>query len=100
MIKEDVIKKIVQKTGISKLDVQLIIEAYFSVTKAAMIEGNNIYIRGFGSFVNKKKAKRVARNIQQNKAMVVSEHYAPSFKPSKIFVNQVKNSKKVSMANR
>lgn len=64
-----------------------------------MAEGNNIYVRGFGSFVNKKRKKKIARNISKNTAIVIDEHYIPSFKPSKVFVEKIKSSRKVQEVN-
>ena len=96
MTKADVINEIADKTGIDRLDVQASIEAFFSVVKNSMAEGENIYVRGFGSFVNKKRAKKIARNISTNTAIIIDEHHIPSFKPSKVFVEKIKNSKKVS----
>ncbi|MGL1888459.1 MAG: integration host factor subunit beta [Reichenbachiella sp.] len=95
MTKADVINEIAEKTGIDRLDVQASVEAFFSVVKTSMAEGENIYVRGFGSFVNKKRAKKIARNISQNTAMVIDEHYIPSFKPSKVFVEKIKTSEKI-----
>jgi len=60
-----------------------------------MADGENIYVRGFGSFVNKKRARKVARNISKNTAIVIDAHYIPSFKPSKMFIEKIKNSNKV-----
>jgi DNA-binding protein HU-beta len=60
-----------------------------------MADGENIYVRGFGSFVNKKRAKKIARNISKNTAIIIEEHYVPSFKPSKVFINKIKKSSKV-----
>jgi DNA-binding protein HU-beta len=60
-----------------------------------MTEGKNVYFRGFGSFVIKKRAKKIARNISKNTAMVIDEHYIPSFKPAKTFVDKVKKSETV-----
>jgi DNA-binding protein HU-beta len=57
-----------------------------------MVDGKNVYFRGFGSFVIKKRAKKIARNISKNTAMVIDEHYIPSFKPAKTFVDKVKRS--------
>lgn len=91
--KQDVINEIAEKTGIDKSDVQVSVEAFFSVVKNSMAGGENIYVRGFGSFVNKKRAKKIARNISKNTAIVIEEHFVPSFKPSKIFVEKIKNSK-------
>lgn len=92
MTKADVIAEIAEKTGIDKADVTQTLESFFTVVKQSLTEGENIYVRGFGSFINKKRAKKVARNISQNKAMVIDEHFIPSFKPAKIFVEQVKAS--------
>ncbi len=96
MTKADVISEIADKTGIDKGDVTASIEAFFSVVKGSMAEGKNIYVRGFGSFVNKKRAKKIARNISKNTAIVIDAHYVPSFKPSKVFVEKIKSSNKVS----
>jgi DNA-binding protein HU-beta len=93
--KADVIAEIADKTGIDKADVSVTVEAFFNVVKSSMAEGENIYVRGFGSFVNKKRAKKIARNISKNTAIVIDEHYVPSFKPSKVFTNKIKNSSKV-----
>ncbi|MCU0400256.1 MAG: integration host factor subunit beta [Algoriphagus sp.] len=90
-----VITKISDKTGIQKDDVTQAIEAFFKVVKDSMAEGENIYVRGFGSFINKKRAKKIARNISKNTAIVIDEHYIPAFKPSKVFVEKIKNSKKI-----
>ncbi len=95
MTKAEVITKISDKTGIQKDDVTQTVEAFFKVVKDSMVEGENIYIRGFGSFINKKRAKKIARNISQNTAIVIDEHYIPAFKPSKVFVERVKQSDKI-----
>ncbi len=95
MTKAEVINEISEKTGIDKTDVQITVEAFFTVVKNSMAEGENIYVRGFGSFVNKKRAKKIARNISKNTAIVIDEHYIPSFKPSKVFIEKIKDSKKI-----
>jgi DNA-binding protein HU-beta len=95
LTKAEVITEIADKTGVNKADVSSIIEGFVSVVKNSMIEGNNVYVRGFGSFVNKKRARKVARNISKNTAIIIEEHYIPSFKPAKVFVNKIKTSKKV-----
>ena len=95
MTKADIINEISDKTGIDRLDVQDTVEAFFSVVKNSMANGDNIYVRGFGSFINKKRAKKIARNISKNTAMVIEEHYIPSFKPSKVFVEKIKSSDKI-----
>lgn len=99
MTKADVINQIAEKTGIDKADVTTTVETLFAVVKDSMAEGKNIYVRGFGSFVNKKRAKKIARNISKNTAIVIDEHYVPNFKPSKVFVEQIKTSDQVKAAN-
>lgn len=94
MTKADVIAEISEKTGIEKADVSTTVEAFFSVVKDSLAEGENIYVRGFGSFINKKRAKKVARNISKNTAIIIDEHYVPSFKPSKIFTEKIKSTVK------
>lgn len=98
MTKAEVISEISEKTGIDKSDVQVTVEAFFNVVKTSMADGENIYVRGFGSFVNKKRAKKIARNISKNTAIVIDEHFIPSFKPSKTFVEKIKNSDKVKLS--
>ena len=94
MTKAEVIAEITDKTGIEKNDVTATVESFFQVIKESLAEGENIYVRGFGSFVNKKRARKVARNISKNTAMIIDEHYIPSFKPSKVFVEKIKTSVK------
>ena len=77
---------------VDKDQILAVVEAFFEVIKTSMQKGENIYMRGFGSFVNKKRARKVARLITQKKPLVVDAHYIPSFKPSKIFLDMVKNS--------
>ncbi len=95
MTKADVINQISEKTGIDKADVSASVAAFFNIVKTNMANGHNIYVRGFGSFINKKRKKKIARNISRNTAIVIDEHFVPSFKPAKIFVNKIKNSEKV-----
>ncbi len=98
MTKADVIAEISEKTGIDKADVTQSLETFFSVVKDSLAGGEPIYVRGFGSFINKKRARKVARNISKNTAMVIDEHFIPSFKPAKVFVEQVKTSDKAKIA--
>jgi DNA-binding protein HU-beta len=93
--KAEVIAEITDKTGLEKADVTATIEKFFEVIKDSMEEGESIYVRGFGSFINKKRAKKVARNISKNTPILIEEHFIPSFKPSKQFVKKIKDSKKL-----
>ncbi|TLV00631.1 HU family DNA-binding protein [Dyadobacter luticola] len=95
MTKADVIAQISEKTGVDKGDVQQTLESFFTVVKDSLSEGENLYVRGFGSFINKKRAKKVARNISKGTSMIIDEHFVPSFKPAKVFVEQVKESDKL-----
>ncbi|MFN4082067.1 MAG: HU family DNA-binding protein [Bacteroidia bacterium] len=92
MTKAEIITEISLKTGIEKNQVQEVVESFFKVVRNNMTDGRNIYFRGFGSFIIKKRAKKIARNISKNTAMVIDEHYIPSFKPAKTFVDKVKKS--------
>ena len=98
MTKAEIIAEIATKTGIEKGDVQETVEAFFKVVKNSMVGGENVYVRGFGSFIVKKRAKKTARNISKNTAIIVPEHFVPSFKPAKIFVDKVKIGNKSKIA--
>ena len=100
MTKAEIITEISTKTGIEKVDVQETVEAFFKVVKSSMVGGENVYVRGFGSFVVKKRAKKTARNISKNTAIIIPEHFVPSFKPAKTFVEKVKTGNKASKASK
>ena len=91
MRKADLVANIADKTGIAKVDVLVSLESFFREVKGSLAEGENVYIRGFGSFVVKKRAKKIGRHIKENKAIEIPEHFIPAFKPAKIFVEQVKD---------
>ncbi|PWJ44893.1 HU family DNA-binding protein [Sediminitomix flava] len=99
MTKAEVITEIANQTGIDKAEVTRTVETFFKVVKNRMADGENIYVRGFGSFVNKKRASKIGRDISKNKAIKIDAHYIPSFKPSKAFVEKVKKSDRVWLAN-
>ena len=90
MRKSDLINNISDKTGIPKVDVLVTVESLIKEIKTNIAKGENIYIRGFGSFITKKRAAKIGRNIKKNVAVHIPEHYIPAFKPSKEFVNEVK----------
>lgn len=91
MRKADLVNAISEKTGVAKVDVLVTLEELFKEIKSTMTKGENVYIRSFGSFVIKRRAKKVGRNIKKGKAIEIPEHYIPSFKPAKIFTDHVKN---------
>ena len=90
MRKADLVSNISESTGVAKVDVLVTLEAFFTQVKNSLKEGENVYVRGFGSFIIKKRAKKIGRNIKQNKAIEIPEHYIPAFKPAKVFVEEVK----------
>jgi DNA-binding protein HU-beta len=90
MRKADLVASISEKTGVPKVDVLVTLEMFFKEVKNSLADGENVYIRGFGSFVIKKRAKKIGRHIKKNEAIEIPEHFIPSFKPAKIFVEQVK----------
>jgi len=91
MRKSDLINQISEKTGIPKVDVLVTLETMFKEVKENLANGQNIYIRGFGSFITKKRAAKIGRNIKMNIAVQIPEHFIPAFKPAKEFVNEVKS---------
>ena len=93
MRKADLVNQISEKTGIPKVDVLVTLETMFKEVKDTLAAGENIYIRGFGSFITKKRAAKIGRNIKKNIAVHIPEHYIPAFKPAKEFVAEVKKLK-------
>ncbi|PVX51913.1 DNA-binding protein HU-beta [Balneicella halophila] len=91
MTKADIINQISKETGIEKVAVQKTIEGFMDVVKDSLEKGNNVYLRGFGSFIVKERAEKTARNISKNTSIIIPAHNIPAFKPSKSFVNRVKN---------
>lgn len=90
MTKAEIVNDIANKTGIDKLAVQSTVEAFMKSIKVAMINGDNVYLRGFGSFVIKKRAEKIGRNISMSKPVVIPAHNIPAFKPAKTFVSEIK----------
>ena len=91
MRKADLVNSISEKTGVPKVDVLVTLEMFFKEVKNSLAEGENVYIRGFGSYIIKKRAKKIGRHIKRNVAIEIPEHYIPAFKPAKVFVEQVKD---------
>ena len=90
MTKADIVNEVSQNTGIEKATVQKVIEAFMETVKDSLTGGRNVYLRGFGSFIVKRRAAKTARNISKNTTMIIPAHVIPSFKPAKEFVAQVK----------
>jgi DNA-binding protein HU-beta len=96
MTKADIVNEISEKTGVEKLLVQTIVESTMKVIKTNMVEGKNVYLRGFGTFVVKKRAEKLGRNISKNTTVVIPAHFVPAFKPAKTFAERVKKNVKVA----
>ena len=94
MTKAEIVTEIAQKSGIEKKTVQETVEALMETVKESMIGGENVYLRGFGNFMVKKRVQKKARDIGKNKEIVIPEHYIPAFRPSKKFVERVKENVK------
>ncbi len=90
MRKADLVAAIAEKTGVQKVDVLVTLETFFKEVKGALATGENVYVRGFGSFIIKKRAKKIGRNIKEGKSIEIPEHFIPAFKPAKVFIEQVK----------
>ncbi|MCR5131127.1 MAG: integration host factor subunit beta [Prevotella sp.] len=91
MTKADIINQIAATTGLQKRDVSVVVESFMETIKNSLLDNHeNVYLRGFGSFVIKHRAAKTARNIQKNTTITVDAHNLPSFKPAKSFVDQMK----------
>ena len=90
MTKADIVTKISDKTGIEKLAVQRTVEEFMKEVRKSLESGKNVYLRGFGSFVVKKRAQKTGRNISKNQTIIIPAHNVPAFKPAKTFVEKVK----------
>lgn len=90
MTKADVIKTVAEQTGMDKEVVCTILESLLKSVKQNLSEGRQIYIRGFASFILKKRAAKTGRNISNNTSLEIPEHFIPYFKPSKAFKEMMK----------
>ena len=93
MTKAELVNEISTKTGIEKAIALQTVEAAMKVIKNTMAEGKNVYLRGFGSFIVKKRAQKIGRIIAKNTTIVIPAHHIPAFKPAKTFASKVKNAK-------
>ena len=94
MTKADIVNEIAKNIGVEKTTVQKTVEAFMEAVKESLGNNKNVYLRGFGSFVVKKRARKTARNISKNTTVIIPEHFIPAFKPAKTFVNNVKQNVK------
>ena len=90
MTKADIVKEISSKTGIEKNIVLATVESFLETVKESLANEENVYLRGFGSFILKKRATKTARNISKNTTIIIPEHNIPAFKPAKTFSLSIK----------
>jgi len=95
MTKADLIAKISDETGLERNEVSRTVESMMESIKSSLTNGQNVYLRGFGSFVVRERKQKTGRNISKNTTIIIPTHNIPSFKPAKVFVEQVKNKVKV-----
>ena len=91
MTKADIVAEIAEETGLERNEVQKAVEAFMTSIKTSLTKGQNVYLRGFGSFIVKERAEKTGRNISKNTTIIIPAHNIPSFKPAKTFVEEVKN---------
>ena len=91
MTKADIVAKISDKLGMEKGDVQATVETFMNEVKTSLEGGDNVYLRGFGSFIVKTRAEKTGRNISKNTTIKIPAHNIPAFKPAKVFVEGVKS---------
>ncbi len=90
MTKADLVAKISERLGMEKGDVQATVETFMDEVKTSLEGGDNVYLRGFGSFIIKTRAEKTGRNISKGTTVIIPAHNIPSFKPSKTFMNEIK----------
>ena len=90
MTKADIVSEIAKKTGVEKTQIQTIVEAFMDEVKGSLENNENVYLRGFGSFIIKTRAEKVARNISKNTTITIPAHNGPAFKPAKSFAAKIK----------
>ncbi|MDO5106569.1 HU family DNA-binding protein [Capnocytophaga sp.] len=100
MTKAEIVSKIADKLGLDKNDVQATVENFMEEVKASLEGGNNVYLRGFGSFIIKTRAEKTGRNISKNTTIKIPAHNIPAFKPAKVFVDGVKTKVKVKSSKK
>ncbi len=93
MTKAEVVNEIAKNTGIERASVLATVESFMKVIKESLTKKENVYLRGFGSFIVKERAEKTARDISKNTTIIIPAHSIPAFKPAKSFLNEVKESK-------
>ena len=90
MTKADIVANIAEDTGLERVEVLKAVESFMNSVKSSLANGDNVYLRGFGSFIVKERAEKTGRNISKNTSIIIPAHNVPAFKPAKTFVEEVK----------
>ena len=90
MTKADIVANIAEDTGLERVEVLKAVESFMNSVKSSLVNGDNVYLRGFGSFIVKERAEKTGRNISKNTSIIIPAHNVPAFKPAKTFVEEVK----------
>ena len=90
MTKAEIVNEIAQQTGIDKQTIMRTVEAFMVTVKDALANDEEVFLRGFGSFIIKKRAQKTGRDISKNTSIIIPEHNIPAFKPAKVFIEQLK----------
>ena len=90
MTKADLVSEVAGKTGVDKASVQVVVESFMNTVRNSLLRKENVYLRGFGSFIIKERAMKTGRNITKNTTIVIPAHKVPAFKPAKSFSTVVK----------
>ncbi len=95
MTKADIVANIAEETGLERVEALKAVESFMTSVKKSLANGDNVYLRGFGSFIVKERAEKTGRNISKNTSIIIPAHNVPAFKPAKTFVEEVKTSVEV-----
>ena len=90
MTKAEIVSSIASKTNVEKVVIQHVVESFMESVKGAMTHGENVYLRGFGSFIIKERKQKVGRNIKAKKSLIIPAHCIPAFKPANTFSDEIK----------
>ena len=91
MTKAEIVSKVAKATGVEKATVNAVVQSFMENVKDSLAKEKPVYLRGFGSFIIKHRAHKTARNLLEETTMVIPEHDIPAFKPSKTFIEMIKN---------
>ena len=95
MTKADIVNQICERTGMGRENVVNVVENFMDIVKGSLVEGEDVFLRGFGSFIIKTRAEKTARDMSKNTTITIPAHNIPAFKPAKSFVAEVKSNNKV-----